>query len=38
VHYKYTPDAILLALASHVYDAQDYIRDYDEFLSVVRPA
>jgi UDP-2-acetamido-3-amino-2,3-dideoxy-glucuronate N-acetyltransferase len=38
VHYKYTPDAILLALASHVYDAQDYIRDYDEFLSVVRPS
>jgi Acetyltransferase (isoleucine patch superfamily) len=35
VHYKYTPDAVLLALASDKYDPKDYIRDYDEFLSLV---
>jgi hypothetical protein len=35
VQYKYTPDAILLVLASERYDPVDYIRDYDEFLSIV---
>jgi len=30
--YKYTPDATLLVFASHPYDADDYVRDYDEFL------
>jgi acetyltransferase-like isoleucine patch superfamily enzyme len=30
--YHYTPDAVLLVLASHTYDAADYIRNYDEFL------
>jgi len=30
--YKYSGDAILLALASEIYDADDYIRDYDEYL------
>jgi acetyltransferase-like isoleucine patch superfamily enzyme len=34
--YKYTPDAVLLVLASDVYDASDYIRDYDEFLEYKR--
>ena len=38
VQYKYTQDAILLVLASDVYDADDYIRDYDEFLSEVKKA
>lgn len=33
VHYKYSSDAMLLVLASDVYRADDYIRDYDEFLS-----
>ena len=33
VEYKYSPDAILLVAASHVYDADDYIRDYDEFVA-----
>jgi hypothetical protein len=33
VQYKYSADAILLVLASHPYDAADYIRDYDEFLA-----
>ena len=36
VHYKYSPDAILLALCSDVYDPKDYIRDYEEFLKVVK--
>jgi UDP-2-acetamido-3-amino-2,3-dideoxy-glucuronate N-acetyltransferase len=36
VHYKYSPDAMLLAICSDVYKADDYIRDYDQFLSVVR--
>lgn len=34
--YNYSPDAVLLVLASHVYDAEDYIRDYDEYLTMVR--
>ena len=33
--FRYTPDAMLLVLASEPYDADDYIRDYDEFLAVV---
>lgn len=35
-HYKYTNDAILLVLASDVYRADDYIRDYDEFLTIAQ--
>jgi acetyltransferase-like isoleucine patch superfamily enzyme len=35
IQYKYTPDAILLVLVSDVYDADDYIRDYDLFLKEV---
>jgi hypothetical protein len=31
VQYNYTPDAVLMVLASDVYDPHDYIRDYDEF-------
>jgi UDP-2-acetamido-3-amino-2,3-dideoxy-glucuronate N-acetyltransferase len=31
--YKYTPDAILLVLASDLYDPNDYIRNYDNFLA-----
>jgi dTDP-4-dehydrorhamnose 3,5-epimerase-like enzyme len=36
VQYKYSPDALLLVLASDPYDPKDYIRDYDEFLSTIR--
>jgi UDP-2-acetamido-3-amino-2,3-dideoxy-glucuronate N-acetyltransferase len=36
VQYKYSPDALLLVLASEPYDPKDYIRDYDEFLSTIR--
>ena len=31
--YKYSADAVLLVLASDVYDGGDYIRDYEEFLA-----
>ena len=34
VQYRYSPDATLMVLASEPYDATDYIRDYDEFLSL----
>jgi UDP-2-acetamido-3-amino-2,3-dideoxy-glucuronate N-acetyltransferase len=34
--YKYSPDAVLMVLASEFYAADDYIRDFDEFLSAVR--
>ncbi len=33
--YRYTHDAVLLVLASHAYDAKDYIRNYDEFRAVI---
>ncbi len=33
--YKYSPDAVLLVLASDIYKAEDYIRDYDLFLKEV---
>ena len=36
IQYRYSPDAVLLVLASEKYDAADYIRDYGEFLSMVR--
>lgn len=36
VHYNYTPDAVVMVLASDVYDAGDYMRDYDHFLQVAR--
>jgi UDP-2-acetamido-3-amino-2,3-dideoxy-glucuronate N-acetyltransferase len=30
--YKYTANAVLLVLASRVYEPDDYIRDYDQFI------
>ena len=33
VQYNFSPDAMLLVLASAPYDADDYIREYDEFLT-----
>jgi UDP-2-acetamido-3-amino-2,3-dideoxy-glucuronate N-acetyltransferase len=33
--YDYSPDAVLLVLASHEYDPDDYIHEYEEFLSLV---
>ena len=34
VQYNCDESAVLLVLASHLYDADDYIRDYDEFLTL----
>lgn len=36
IQYKYSHDAVLLVLASDVYKADDYIRDYDEFLKEIK--
>ena len=35
VQYNYSPDAVLLVFASHYYDPEDYIRNYDEYLAKV---
>lgn len=32
IQYKYSSDAVLLVFASEHYDADDYIRNYDDFL------
>ena len=34
--YDFSPDAVLMVLASELYDEEDYIRDYDEFLRFVK--
>jgi UDP-2-acetamido-3-amino-2,3-dideoxy-glucuronate N-acetyltransferase len=34
--FRYSSNAVLLVFASHPYDPADYIREYDEFISVVR--
>lgn len=33
--YDFSEDAVLMVLASELYDESDYIRDYDEFLKYV---
>lgn len=33
VQYRYSPDAILLVLASAPYDSDDYLRDYQQFVT-----
>ena len=33
--YQYSNNAVLAVFASHEYDANDYIRSYDEFLSII---
>jgi dTDP-4-dehydrorhamnose 3,5-epimerase-like enzyme len=33
---NFSPDCVLVVLASEHYDESDYIRDYDEFLKVVQ--
>ena len=35
IQYKYSEDAVLLVFASELYDADDYIRDYSEYLQIV---
>lgn len=34
--FRHSPDALLLVLASHAYDPDDYIRDYDRYISVLK--
>lgn len=34
--YDFSSDAVLMVLASDMYDEQDYIRDYDEFIDYVK--
>ena len=36
VMYDFSPDAVLMVLASELYDEDDYIRNYDEFLEYVK--
>ena len=36
IQHRFTPDAVLLVLASEKYDPDDYIRDFDEFLALVK--
>ena len=38
VQYAHSANAVLLVVASAAYDANDYIRDYDEFLARVGPS
>lgn len=33
--YDFTPDCVLVVLASEYYDESDYIRNYDDFLKAV---
>lgn len=33
--FDFSPDAVLMVLASELYDEKDYIRDYEEFLKFV---
>jgi UDP-2-acetamido-3-amino-2,3-dideoxy-glucuronate N-acetyltransferase len=35
--FDYSSDAVLIVLASRAYDANDYIRDYEDFLAVKFP-
>ena len=37
IQYKYSADAVLLVFASHYYDSADYIRNYADFLAMVKP-
>ena len=34
--YDFSDDCVLMVLADQLYDANDYIRDYDEFMNSVR--
>ncbi len=36
IQYHYSADAVLMVLASQIYDAQDYIREYEQFLCEVK--
>lgn len=34
--YDFTEDAVLMCIASQTYDEDDYIRDYNQFLNMIR--
>lgn len=34
--YDFSSDAVLLVLASQIYDESDYIRDYDQFKKMIK--
>lgn len=34
--FEFSPDAVLMVLASEYYDESDYIRNYDEFLRYIK--
>ncbi len=34
--FEFSPDSVLLVLASEHYDAEEYIRNYDDFLREIR--
>ena len=34
--FDFSPDAVLLVLASESYDESDYIRNYDDFLEFIK--
>jgi UDP-2-acetamido-3-amino-2,3-dideoxy-glucuronate N-acetyltransferase len=36
IQHRYSPDAVLLVLASRYYENEDYVRDYDRFLDLAR--
>ena len=36
VEYKYSHDAVLLVFTSDAYDPDDYIRDYDDYVNLVK--
>lgn len=36
IEYKFTQDAVLLVLASDIYDEKDYIRDYDTYSRILK--
>lgn len=38
IQYRYSHDAVLMVFASHYYDSADYIRNYDEFKSLIANA
>ena len=35
IQYKYSSNAVIVVFASHIYDPDGYICDYDEFLRTV---
>lgn len=37
IQYRYSRDAVSMVLASHEYDAADYIRSYEDFLRLRQP-